>query len=210
MTLAVGTPMLRRAIRSPRGGMAFRRSTVELAAVWSAGAAVTRALGARVPATPFGLRAVVLRSAATGVATVGVFSVGALVGARLPFVRNRMADVLDHARKGPLPTVAGLALLTGAAEEVFFRGALYDVSGAAGLPAVPVTTAVHMAVTTATGNPMLVLASGVLSTLAGVERARTGSVVAPVVLHLVWSTGMLLVLPPIVNRHRPISASIDV
>lgn len=180
--------------------MAFRRSTVELAAVWTAGATVTRALGVRVPARLFGLRAVVLRSAATGVATVGVFTVGALVGARLPFVRDRMADVLDHARKGPLPTVTALALLTGAAEEVFFRGALYDVAGKLGLPAVQTTTAVHMAVTAATGNPMLVLASGPLSALAGLERARTGSVVAPVVLHVVWSTGMLLVLPPIVER----------
>lgn len=193
--------MLRRAIRSPRGGMAFRRRTVELAAVWTAGAVAIRALGER----PSGeLRSVVLQPAATGAATVGVFTVGALVGARLPIVRDRMADVLDHARKGPLPTVAGLALLTGAAEEVFFRGGLYDVTGHLGLPPVRTTTAVHMAVTTATGNPMLVLASGLLSALAGLERERTGSVVAPVVLHVVWSAGMLLVLPPIVNGRNDI------
>lgn len=145
-----------------------------------------------------------LQPAATGAATVAVFTAGALVGARLPIVRDRMADVLDHARKGPLPMVAGLALLAGAAEEIFFRGGLYDVAAHLGLPPVQSTTAVHMAVTTATGNPMLVLASGLLSTLTGLERERTGSVVAPVVLHVVWSAGMLLILPPIVNGRNGI------
>jgi uncharacterized protein len=150
----------------------------------------------------------VLQPAATGAATVAVFAAGAVIGARLPLVRDRMADVLDHARKGPLPTVAGLALVTGAAEEVFFRGGLYDVAAHLGLPSVQTTTAVHMAVTTATGNPMLVLASGLLSTLAGLERERTRSVVAPVVLHVVWSAGMLLVLPPIVNGRNDIRPEI--
>ncbi|HWC24685.1 MAG TPA: CPBP family intramembrane glutamic endopeptidase [Flexivirga sp.] len=207
-TLAIGTPMLRRAIRSPRGGMAFRRRTVELAAVWTAGAAAIRLIDGRGFELPADLRAVVLQPAAVGAVTVGVFTAGALVGSRLPFVRDRMADVLDHARKGPLPTVAGLALLTGATEELFFRGALYDVAAHLGLPVLATTTALHMAVTTATGNPMLVLASGLLSTLTGLERARTGSVVAPVVLHVVWSAGMLLVLPPIVNGRNGIRPGI--
>lgn len=199
-TLAVGTPMLRRAIRSPRGGAAFRRRALELAAAWTTGAVAVRAIEQTGFELPTDLRAVVLQPAAAGTVTIGVFTVGARVAARLPFVRDRMADVLDHARQGSLPIVAGLALLTGATEELFFRGALYDVAGHLGLPEVLSTTVVHMAVTTATGNPMLVLASGLLSTLAGLERAHTDSVIAPVVLHVVWSAGMLLVLPPIVNR----------
>lgn len=199
-TLAVGTPMLRRAIRSPRGGAAFRRRALELAAAWTTGAVAVRAIEQAGFELPTDLRAVVLQPAAAGTATIGVFTAGALVAARLPFVRDRMADVLDHARQGSLPIVAGLALLTGATEELFFRGALYDVAGHLGLPEVLSTTVVHMAVTTATGNPMLVLASGLLSTLAGLERAHTDSVIAPVVLHVVWSAGMLLVLPPIVSR----------
>lgn len=198
-TIAVGTPMLRRAIRSPRGGTAFRRRTVELAAVWTGGAVAVRIIGNQGSSD---LRAVVLQPAVTGAATVGVFTVGALAASHVEAVRSPIADVLDHARKGSLPIVAGLALLTGATEELFFRGALYDVAEQVGLPAVPTTTALHMAVTAVTGNPMLVFASGLLSTLTGVERARTGSVVASVVLHLVWSTGMLLMLPPIVNRPR--------
>lgn len=195
-TIAVGTPMLRRAIRSPRGGTAFRRRTVELAAVWTGGAVAVRIIGNQGSSD---LRAVVLQPAVTGAATVGVFTVGALAASHVEAIRSPIADVLDHARKGSLPIVAGLALLTGATEELFFRGALYDVAEQVGVPAVPITTALHMAVTAATGNPMLVFASGLLSTLTGLERARTGSVVASVVLHLVWSTGMLLVLPPIVK-----------
>lgn len=140
-----------------------------------------------------------VRPALAGAAAVGACAAGALIGSRIPWVHHQIADVIDHARKGPLLPVAGLALLTGAAEELFFRGASYDVAALAGIPPVAGTTALHMVVTTATGNPVLVVASGLLSTLAGWERARTGSVLAPVVVHVVWSTGMLVVLPPIVN-----------
>lgn len=199
-TLALGVPALRRAIRSPRGGPLFRRRTIELAAVWTAGALAVKAtaeVGRRRPSRPYD---VLVRPALTATAAVGVCSAGALVGSRIPLVRREIADVVDHARRGPLLPVASLALLTGAAEELFFRGASYDVAELAKLPPVAGTTALHVVVTTATGNPVLVVASGLLSTLAGWERARTGSVLASVVVHVVWSSGMLVALPPIVNR----------
>ncbi|WP_446666424.1 CPBP family glutamic-type intramembrane protease [Flexivirga sp. B27] len=200
-TLAAGVPALRRAIRSPRGGPDFRRRTVELAVIWTVGAVAVR-VATPAERRPFDVREQVLRPAAVGAGLVAAFAAGGVVGSRVPLLRKQIADVVDHARKGPLVPVAALALLTGAAEELFFRGASYDMARSVGLPAVAGTTALHILVTSATGNPMLVLASGPLSVLAGCERARTDSVVAPLVLHVIWSTGMLCVLPPILQRPR--------
>jgi CAAX protease family protein len=79
--------------------------------------------------------------------------------------------------------------VTGAAEEVFFRGAVYDAFGARG------STAVYVLSTTATRNPALVLASAVMGTLFAVQRSRSGGVQAPLVTHVVWSALMLAFLP---------------
>lgn len=202
-TLGLGALWQRRALRSARGGTLFRRRMVGLAAIWTAGAVAVEAasnVGRTRTARPYD---VLVRPALTAAAAVGVCATGAFVGARIPFVRHQIADVMDHARKGPVLPVAGLALLTGAAEELFFRGASYDLVAEAKLHPVAATTALHVAVTATIGNPVLVVASGLLSTLAGWERARTGSVLAPVVVHVVWSSGMLVALPPIVSHAEP-------
>ena len=85
-------------------------------------------------------------------------------------------------------------LTNGAAEELFFRGALYD---AAGRRAAPVSTAAYMLATTATRNPALVLASGVMGALFAWQRRATGGVQAPLLTHLTWSALMLRFLPPL-------------
>ena len=86
-------------------------------------------------------------------------------------------------------------LANGAAEEVFFRGAMYAAVGEN--HPVAVSTAVYTLATVATRNPALVLAAAVMGTLFGLQRRSSGGIQAPVLTHLTWSTLMLHFLPPL-------------
>lgn len=202
-TLAVGVPTLRAAITAPRGSATFRRRTIALAAIWTVGALAARQPSQQPDQAHRPLGRDVGTAALAGTGLVAVFAVGAVIGTRISFMRSNIAAVVDHARRGEKFQVVTLALLTGAAEELYFRGAGYDVAAQLGLPPVPASTVLHAAATAATGNPMLVLASLPLSVVAGIDRDRTSTVVGPVIIHVVWSTGMLLILPPLLTDTRP-------
>jgi uncharacterized protein len=87
------------------------------------------------------------------------------------------------------------SLANGVAERVFFRGALFDAVGER--HAVPASTAVYMLATAASRNPALVLASGVMGALFGMQRRASGGIQAPILTHLTWSSLMLRFLPPL-------------
>ena len=87
-------------------------------------------------------------------------------------------------------------LLSGAAEEIFFRGAVYAAAARTGRP-VAVSTVVYALSTTATGNPALVLAASVLGTVFALQRRATGGIQAPLLTHLTWSALTLRFLPPL-------------
>jgi membrane protease YdiL (CAAX protease family) len=86
-------------------------------------------------------------------------------------------------------------LANGAAEEVFFRGALYAAIG--GKHPVALSTAVYSLATIPTRNPALVLASAAMGALFGLQRRATGGIQAPILTHLTWSTLMVRFLPPL-------------
>ena len=86
-----------------------------------------------------------------------------------------------------------VALVNGAGEELFFRGALH----AALEPhrAAIAATVVYVVVTVATGNVALVLAAVVMGTVFSLERLSTRGVLAPMLTHVTWSALMVLALP---------------
>jgi membrane protease YdiL (CAAX protease family) len=88
-----------------------------------------------------------------------------------------------------------ITLVNGVAEELFFRGALYSALGRH--HPVLISTGLYVAVTSATGNPMLGFAAIILGTVCALERRATGGILAPVLTHLVWGLIMVLVLPPL-------------
>jgi membrane protease YdiL (CAAX protease family) len=83
--------------------------------------------------------------------------------------------------------------VNGAAEEVFFRGALHSAFG--GRDAARDATIVYVLVTVATLNLALIAAAAVMGTVFALERMSTRGVLAPILTHLTWSTLMLLALP---------------
>lgn len=116
----------------------------------------------------------------------------ALIARRIPLLRKAIASVLRYAEQGPTPRVLVITLANGAAEEIFFRGAVYSV---AGRHPIVVSTGIYACATTATRNPALVLASILMGTLFGLQRRATGTIQAPLLTHLTWSTLMLRYLP---------------
>jgi membrane protease YdiL (CAAX protease family) len=105
--------------------------------------------------------------------------------------------VLAYADEGSLTVLAVITFFNGVAEELFFRGGLYAAIGVR--HPVPISTAVYTLATVATGNVMLVFAAAVLGVLVGLQRRASGGVLAPILTHVTWSLGMLLVLPPIMG-----------
>ena len=52
------------------------------------------------------------------------------------------------------------------------------------------------AVTAASGIALLVLAGALIGLVTGLQRRVTGGILGPIITHLTWSLGMLLLLPP--------------
>jgi uncharacterized protein len=129
----------------------------------------------------------------TGAAAFGAFYGTALVARRIPLLNEALTSVLSYADRGSDPLVLATTLANGVAEEIFFRGALFTAFG--GHFPVAASTAVYMLTTSATRNPALVLASGVMGTLLALQRRASGRIGAPILTHVTWSALMLRYLP---------------
>jgi membrane protease YdiL (CAAX protease family) len=142
----------------------------------------------------------------TGVGAFGAFYGAALVARRIPLLDKAISSVLRYADQGSGPLVLLTTLTNGVAEEVFFRGALYTAVGSSPRRAAVASTAGYVLATTATRNPALVLASGVMGALFAFQRRATGGIQASTLTHMTWSALMLWFLPPLferrLRRHR--------
>ncbi|MBW3084089.1 hypothetical protein KEM60_00272 [Austwickia sp. TVS 96-490-7B] len=132
-----------------------------------------------------------------GALLLAVFCAGALVVGRVSVLREPVDRLLDHARFGSVAAVAAVTVINGVAEELFFRGAVY-----AALPrrwALSGSTVIYGVSTVFSGVPLLTFAAVVLGVLTGAQRRVTGGVLGPIVCHLTWSLGMLLLLPVVLT-----------
>ncbi|WP_067432835.1 CPBP family intramembrane glutamic endopeptidase [Nocardioides jensenii] len=187
-TAALGAVLLAVSLRIEPGSAWFYPSTLALAAVWAAGAWASGPLhlgrvGAERPVLP---------ALVVGGGLSLVFVTGALVIRELPVLADRVAAVLEYAAQGSVPLVLTVTVVNGVAEEMFFRGALYE---AVPWHPVLVTAAAYALVTLVTGNPMLAFAALVLGLVVGRQRQISGGLLAPAITHVTWSVTMLYVLP---------------
>lgn len=204
-TAVAGAGLLGASLSATPGSPRFYALTAATAATWTAGGVASGPLHL---GRSFGpgerLRRPVLMPALLGVAAFAPFYGCALVCRRIPPLNRMLTSVLAYAHQGSPLAVAATTLVNGAAEEVFFRGALYAAH--AGPTPVLTSTGTYVLATAATRNPMLVLASAIMGTLFGVQRRATGGIQAPLITHLVWSALMLHFLPPLFPPQRVDSA----
>lgn len=194
-TLLVGAGVLTWALRIEPGDPMFYVATLVLAAVWAVGALLSGPLHlgrARTRSGELSGRAVV-QSLALGLLLLAIFLIGSVVVARVPFLREPVDGLLDHAQLGSLALVAAITAVNGIAEELYFRGAMYAAVGRR--HAVLVTTGMNALVVATSGIPLLVLAAVILALVVGLQRRVTGGILGPIVTHLTWSLGMLFLLP---------------
>jgi len=198
VTLVVGSVVLTLALRIPPGDPLFYAATVALAAIWTVGALVSGPLHlGRAHTRSGGDARPLVQSLALGAILLAVFLLGGFVVAHVPPLRDPVSHLLDHARLGSLALVAAITAVNGIAEELYFRGALYSAVGRR--HAVLVTTVVYALTTVGSGIPLLVLAAALLGVLTGLQRRVTGGILGPMVTHLTWSLGMLLLLPLVLS-----------
>jgi uncharacterized protein len=198
-TALTGTGLLGAALAARPGSPRFRLLTAATATTWVLGGL---AVGP-VPLAGAGRRPPVVGPVALGAAVFGAFYGAAHVARHVPVLDRALGSVLRHA-DGSAPTVL-LTLASGAAEEVFFRGALY--TAARRRRPVATTTGVYVLSTVATRNPALVLASAAMGTLFALQRRATGGIQAPVLTHVTWSALMLRYLPPLFRNSPTASRS---
>jgi uncharacterized protein len=154
------------------------------AGVWLTGSALLSRPPAR-PLTPGTAGAAV----ALGAVAYGGFVAVSYVARLVPVLDNAIDSILATADEDPLLLVLVVALVSAAAEELWFRHALLTVFG-------PVAaTALYVLTTAATLNASLVAAAAVMGPLLMFQRQRTGTPLAPTITHLTWSTLMLLAFP---------------
>jgi CAAX protease family protein len=187
----VGTALLAVTLRVPDGSAWFTVLGLLVAATWTVGSFVSGPIPFQ-PNRPMAWRTFV-GPVMAGAAAFGTFLAAYLVARHLPLVGPALDGVLATADAGSTALVLFVALVNGAGEELFFRGALH----AALEPHRPAiaTTIVYVVVTAATGNVALVIAAAVMGVLFSLERLSTRGVLAPMVTHLTWSTLMVLALP---------------
>lgn len=197
-TLLVGALLLWLTLRIRPGDTLFYPAAIAVAVVWAIGGLAGGRLRLGWSAGRDGPpRRPVLPAIAAGSALVALFVAGAVLIARVPILRAPVDDLLDHARFGSVPVVLLITVVSGVAEEVFFRGTLYDA-----IPsrwAIPVTVVVYAMVTAVSGVPLLVLAAVLLGIVTALQRRATGGVLASAITHVLWSSSMLLLLPPMLG-----------
>ncbi|UFU02744.1 CPBP family glutamic-type intramembrane protease [Ruania suaedae] len=198
ITVACGTVLLWWSLALTPGDPLFYVGALALAAVWVIGALTSGRLRWR-PEDPDGVRSFALwRPVGIGLALLAVFCAGALLVAQVPALATPVQNLLDHARYGFLPVVLVITVVSGFAEELFFRGALFQA-----IPdryAVWLSTALYALTTVGSGVSLLVFAAAVLGLVCSLYRRATGGVLGAAVIHIIWSSGMLLLLPPLLER----------
>jgi membrane protease YdiL (CAAX protease family) len=194
-----GAALLGKSLTTAPDSKEFYAMTMGVAATWSAGAFASGPLHLGwEPSRDEGLRRPLVTPVAMGAAAFGAFYGAALVARRIPVLNRALTDILAFADQGSAPLVTMTTFANGAAEELFFRGALYAAAGTHH-PVVK-STAVYTLATTATRNPALVLAGAAMGTLFGLQRRASGGIQAPMLTHLTWSALMLRYMPPLFRK----------
>lgn len=202
-TAVVGAGVLGASLATRPGSHRFYLLTAATALTWSVGGLASGPMHRGWTPGPEPRQRPVVEPVLTGVGAFGAFYAAALVATRIPVLDRAITSVLRYAEPSAGPMVLATTLVNGAAEELFFRGALYAAvdGGRVERPgAVATSTAAYVLATTATRNPALVLASAVMGGLFAWQRRATGGIQAPLLTHVTWSALMLRFLPPLFRR----------
>ena len=194
LTFVLGSAALGITLNLEPGHAAFVPGTLAMATIWALGA---RACGPPEWIGPEGWPRQALLGAAAGSVALGMCL---LVGAALAGVEalaEPVAALLAHRGPTAVPVLLAITALNGVAEETYFRGSLYKA-----LPARSawlVSAAIYALATLPAGIALLTAGAAFLGGITGLLRRVSGGLLAPTTAHLIWSVGMLLLLPTVMD-----------
>ena len=196
-----GAGLLGISLSTKAGSPQFYILTMGLAGTWAAGALSSGPFPLNTTKDRDGTRRrPVVTPVLTGAGAFGLFYGAAQLARHIPPLNRAIGSVLHYADDGSTPLVLATASANAVAEELFFRGALWPLTGKS--HPIAKTTLAYAATTTATRNPALVLAGTATSVLFGLQRRTSGGILAPALSHLTWSLLMLRYLPPLFPAPR--------
>lgn len=194
-----GAGALGASLRTKPASWQFYAATASVAGTWLAGGFASGPLHLGwMQARDETFRRPVATPVLTGAAAFAGFYGCALVAKHIPVLDDAISSILAYAHHGNTALVLATTIANGAAEEVFFRGALYAAIG--DQYPVALSTAAYGLATVTTRNPALVLAATVMGILFGAQRRASGGIQAPMLTHLTWSVLMLRYLPPLFRK----------
>lgn len=127
----------------------------------------------------------------TGLLLFAWFALARAVARLVPAFDRAVEEVLRHADRGSWLAVAASATVAGVAEEVYYRGALFE---RVRLPIATATLA-HVVSTLPAGNVALTGAAAMLGGVCGLSRRASGGWFTPAVVHVTWSLMVMSFLP---------------
>ncbi len=136
----------------------------------------------------------------SGAGAFGLFYGAARLARHIPPLNRAIASAVHYADDGSTTPVLLSASANAVAGELFFRGALWPLTGES--HPIAKTTLAYAATTAATRNPALVLAGTATSVLFGLQRRTSGGILTPALSYLTWSLLMLRYLPPLFPAAR--------
>lgn len=189
LACVVGAGALSAALRTDPGSRAFVAWAAVAAGIWLLGSLPwTVSVG---PAW----RSHLVIGIAAGIALTAVALGLAALTSGVPGLAADAERLVAYAEGNGLGAMVPLTLASAFSEEVLFRGAWFS---RAPRRSSATSTIAYVAAAAATGNVALALAALMFGSAAAAIRTRTGTVVAPVTMHMTFSLLMLLFVPLVV------------
>ena len=126
VVLIIGAVLLGYSFGLPPGDPSFYYVTLALAGVWAVGAFLSGPIHMGFYKFRGRSQRPIFTGTFVGLLLGGVFIVGGLVARQIPGVAEYITRVLEYANQGALPLIVFITVINGVAEEMFFRGALYN------------------------------------------------------------------------------------
>lgn len=194
MTMSIGSFLLHKTFQEESTGDRFYWYSLGLALAWSLGWAFLRAYTSDEHDTRrlTSWRYSIWLSLLIGGAFACICLAGAFIIADQEIFAAGIAGAASKADSRPV-LVLGIAMITGAAEELFFRIGLMRLWNSN--YAVLASAVLYSLVTLATGNLALVLAAFLLGIVSGFSYRRTRAWFTPIIIHGLWSIALIGIFP---------------
>ncbi|NUL59393.1 CPBP family intramembrane metalloprotease [Brevibacterium luteolum] len=211
VTIVLGALILRKAfgLGTSAGTAALPLWSLALAAVWTLGGIALMLLAraharrhrsadpAPGPPTRRSAASAGWRALAIGAVLAGASFLGGWILSLIPATAPWITAALVTAGTSAAGLTLAAAVVTGLAEEVFFRLGLADLFRGRARWIAP--TVIYTLVTCATLNPGLIAAAPVVGLAAAWARESTGRWFAPLIVHGLWSLAMVGIFPLVVS-----------